>query len=291
MRVSDRLMFQRATASLSARTTTYQKALMRLADGRAIQKPSDDPVRFERARSADARGAALKALHNNASGVMENLSVADSALADLQNTLARAGEIATMAASDQNREHRTTFAIEIDALFGGAVAAANSKVGDAYIFAGARSDAPAFDENGTYQGSTQEVAVEVAPGLCAVHRFDGSSLLQVRGTSMFGLLDQLQAALRADDTVDLRRLVGEIEAATSDLGGAQIVVGTQGRRVAQAVASLEIAQNDTATVASHARDADIIEEASTLALSQRALEGLQQSLPAALDLGLLKVLR
>src|SRR5262249_12445904 len=138
-----------------------------LATGERVARPSDDPAawaagkRAEAARTLNAgRGEAL-------ARSQDRLTQMDGALAAIGDSLQRARELAVMASNaSMGPDGRTAIAGEVRGLRQSALAAANTRTADGeYIFSGSRSDQPAFDDTGVYQGDDLPLQIETQSGL------------------------------------------------------------------------------------------------------------------------------
>jgi flagellar hook-associated protein 3 FlgL len=95
------------------------------------------------------------------------LNNTDHALSQLVDVVNRAKEIAigqSSAASSTN-ESRLGVAEEVTQLFNQAVAIANTRIGDRYLFGGYKTQTPPVDQNGRYIGDEGQMMVEIAKGV------------------------------------------------------------------------------------------------------------------------------
>lgn len=291
MRVTDRIMYETTTLRMGQRSEEVQRAMDNISSGRSVNRPSDDPIRFERGRSADEDLTLLAAYGAVGEQAQGELDQVDQAFLQVQTTLARGLEISVTGASEQwAATSLDSMAVEVDGLFDHLVSMANSQAGGRYVFAGSLDSAPPFQPDGSYVGNNDSIEVEVAPGVRVDHRFDGQAIFNTSTGSLFEILDRLRVALRAGDTTTVQASVGELRTAIDEFGQQQAQVGAQEQRVSQALAYVEARSVDVEHAKSAALDTDVARAASQLALAQNGLEALQKLAPASLNMGLLRVL-
>ena len=291
MRVTDRIMFATTTLRMGQRSEGVQNSMDKISSGRAVSKASDDPIRFERGRSADEDLALLTAYRAVGEGVQGELDQADQSFQQVQNTLARGLEIAVTGASEQwDPANLASMAGEVDGLYNHLITMANTQASGRYIFAGSLDNAPPFQADGSYVGNNASIEVEVAPGVHVPHRFDGQAIFSTSTGSLFEVLDRLRTALSAGDTTTVQNSVGELRTAIDEFGQQQSRIGAQAQNVSQALSYVTARSIDVDRAKSSAIDTDLASEASHLALAQNALQALQKIAPMTFNMGLLKVL-
>lgn len=128
-----------------------------------IQKPSDDPLGSTEVLTFRSRKADSEQYYRNSLVAKTQLEYTENALNDLNDVLLRAKEI-TIAQSSEvfGEDARKSIAEEAKQLYLQALAIANKKLGNRYIFSGNKTLTKPFDENGTYQGDKGKIFLEVA---------------------------------------------------------------------------------------------------------------------------------
>ncbi len=135
---------------------------MRGSTLKRITKPSDDPVGnidllAIRSQNIDA-GQYLR----NVNFANTQLSFTENVLGELTDILLKAKELAVgQASSIYNVEIRSGVAKEIHQLREQALSIANKRMGNRYLFAGQKILTRPFDKEGSYQGDTSKMFVEV----------------------------------------------------------------------------------------------------------------------------------
>jgi flagellar hook-associated protein 3 FlgL len=173
MRVTGNSITNSLLSQLNALAARQSQLQNQAATGQRIQVPEDDPVGMSHALSLMAQNSQTGQYAQNISTLQNRASVAASALQALKQVSDRAGEIATQSDSMSSPQDLQARAVELRQLIQQAAQLANTQDGDQYVFAGSRSDQPAFtlttDSDGnvtavTYQGNTSVPEHEIAQG-------------------------------------------------------------------------------------------------------------------------------
>lgn len=294
MRVTDRMLYDRANRDGGAARTRLEQAISRAATGQRLVHPGDDPA-----------GAGLVTLHQaaavQAEGIMgavqlasDEIAAVDTALNDVSNALARARELAVQYASGAyTAEQRAMAAGEADALLKQMLASLNARVGSRYLMGGTLDGQPPFDAAGNYLGDANVRQVEVAPGVLqdASIRADVALKGVGGGTDVLGTLAALATALRTNDQAGVRALVTPLATSTDQVSMARAQAGNAMAAFDLAAAANRTARDEAVTRAAHLTDADVIEANSQLALAQRALEASLTATATGFRLTLLNYLK
>ena len=186
MRVTHRMIANTVIRNVNrnlAQMTRYQDML---SSGKAINKPSDDPVRIARIMGYQASLQQNKQHQRNIDAAMSWLDTTEDALSGMTDVLQRARELAASGADGKPPESRRAIAKEIDELVGVLVQLANTSFGGRHIFAGYQTTASPFSRDAflateptsvVYHGDRGEIRWEVAPGVEVKGNIDGEALL------------------------------------------------------------------------------------------------------------------
>ncbi len=214
MRVSDEMILRMLASHLSATQKTLFTIQKRIASGRTVEYPHEDPSAFEIIRILRGDRAAVAQYQRNLDAAEKELLTTDNILQNVVNLFHRAHELAvrsgdgTLAVAD-----RVAMGREVNHLLESLVALGNFSEGTLYRFGGLRSDTPPYratDTNGdglvdtvTYQGSLEVKPIEIGPGFYLPVTFPGShrdgenALFQTRATDLFLTLIALRDVLLA----------------------------------------------------------------------------------------------
>jgi flagellar hook-associated protein 3 FlgL len=124
----------------------------KLSSGKEVQYPSDDAVIATRASNISSRLRELEQFKRNIDHVNNFVQSYDTTLQELSNVYHRIRELMVRGANGTNTvDERNSIAAELKASKEHLIEIANTRVGDEYIFGGARSELRPVDENGNIQ--------------------------------------------------------------------------------------------------------------------------------------------
>jgi flagellar hook-associated protein 3 FlgL len=147
VRVGDNTNFDTVKDSIRRSKERMDNLQLQSSTLKKLNTPSDDPV------------GAMKVLEVRTDKVNNDQFQSNSHLAEafLNNS--------DHALSETSDESRLGVAEEIGQLFKQAVAAANTKIGERYLFGGYKTQKPPFDADGRYQGDDGQMMIEIAKGV------------------------------------------------------------------------------------------------------------------------------
>jgi flagellar hook-associated protein 3 FlgL len=181
--------------------------------GLKVERASDasgEWVRIERLRSRRSDAETYTANAERAVGVLDAV---DRALDDAGQEIKRAWELAVLSANETSgTNYQDAAAIELRSIRASMVSIANREFDGRSLFAGTAYDAPAFDDNGNYLGTTDVPTIRVSDNDVLAQGFDGSAVFQ--GTEdIFGLLSDVEAAMVANDADAIAGMLDRFERA------------------------------------------------------------------------------
>jgi flagellar hook-associated protein 3 FlgL len=225
MRITNNMVSDRVISDLQARYSQLANTQLQISTGRRVNAPSDDPTAAAQERLQLSQLAGIKSSQNSVASTQTWLNQSESSLSGVTDVLARAKEIATTGANGSySQSDRNALANEVDQLVQAAKESLNAKVGNDYIFSGAKTDtAPYTTATGdTYQGDTGAV---VRDGGASVTLQNNPSFVSTSGASetltagailgngsasgdgrVLDTLTQLAAHLRGGTASDLQAL-------------------------------------------------------------------------------------
>jgi flagellar hook-associated protein 3 FlgL len=295
MRVTDKMLFERAARDGGRARERLEQAISAASSGQRVVHPKDDPAAAALVTLERGRAARLDAIAETAARAADELQVADVALGEVENGVARARELAVqLSSAPYGATERAAGAAEVRNLLAAAIASLNVKAGGRHVF-GSRVDGGApFDGAGGFAGPTATRQVEVAPGVYqdASVRADAA----VKGAppgdvDVLGTLSTLAAALDANDPAAIQATLGALATGTEQLARARGEAGTAMAALDAAVAANRTARDGARGAVSRLADADPVESATALALAQRALDAALTATAKGFELTLLGKVR
>jgi len=219
MRVTGNSYQDALIQQLNLLTARQYRLQNQAATGQRIQSPDDDPAGLAQTLNLQSESSRVTQFTQNIGALQTRATSIYNALQGLKTISDRAGEIATSADGTKSPADLKVYAAEVTQLIHQAVQLMNSKDGGQSLFAGTRSDQPAFvettDANGnvtgvTYQGNTSVSENEIAENQTLSVDAPGennsgsgpSGLVSDNrhGADLFGHLIALQNHLLAGDT-------------------------------------------------------------------------------------------
>lgn len=163
MRVSDNNNYNLVHETITRAKSKMDNLQRQASTLKKINTPSDDPVGSSKILEIRTDKVNNEQFINNAKLGEAYLSNSETALSELNDIVIRAKEIAISQASGASANHDTQQAIseEVSQLYQSAIAAANRRIGDRYIFGGYKTDKPPVTPDGKYVGDEGSIMVEV----------------------------------------------------------------------------------------------------------------------------------
>jgi len=268
---------------------------VRLADGKRIRQPSDDPLgtldvlSFRRAKAITVSHAA------NADVGIRNMKLAENALTGMDEIVKRARVLVTSGANaPTSQDARNAMAAEIRTLRERLVGLANSQDGfGRYLFAGTEVTTKPFEEAGdppvlTYLGDDGKLLLDVGPGTV----MEGNLLLDQQVIAAHAALYDAEQRLLSGDVAGLSGVTLQL---LQDAGEAvNLLRGEVGQRQKQFESAQQVAQrrvDDFVKAISDKEDADMTQVVTDLTAAQAAYQATLASFAFVGQLSLLDYLR
>lgn len=284
-RVTDGFSNARLVSQITAGRQRISAAQERIATGKRINRPSDDPVgagAVVRLRSSEA---AIAQFQRNAGTATDALLAADGAIESYETTLDRARALLTQGGSDNtSAEGKKALASELDQLFAHTLGLANQKFGDRLLFGGTRQDAQPYDSNGVPAATptTQQLLQLDPDGAPIAIGVTAESVFADANGTIFTEFQNAAAALRGtgDPVADKAAILNSLDRITAlseQARTAHALVGNGQERVQALTDQLGQRSLVLAQAAEHTEGADFVEAALDLTASQQALDAILQA--------------
>jgi flagellar hook-associated protein 3 FlgL len=274
MRVTEGIRLGNITTTLGRISERQVEMARRASSGVRLDQASTDPIAAEQVSRIDSSLNQTQTLKKNNGFFKDAATTAESVLAQGMDTLARAREIAMQGANGSlNAENRAVLAKEVLGIRDQLLAFANTKGASGYLFSGHRTDVPAFDASGTYQGDQGVVQAEIAPGVTAdVNILGDSAFSPAGGVNVFAELATLANDLTSNNVSALSAHLTGIDTAFRQLSDARSQSGITMNRLDTAMASLDQTELSLKGTRSRLSDADAAETFSTLTQLDNTLQ-------------------
>lgn len=267
MRVTESMMRHQFLRALHSNTRRLSEIQEKLATGRDINNPSDDPVRLQQALIHRSTLNVFEQYKRNIEDAISWQDMTESALNQATNVIQRVKEVAmrglngTMSASD-----REAVAPEIEQLNDSLMQIANTKYADRYIFSGTATDQPTVnteDFSVATDANFEKIVYEIGPGVSVNVNVSADEAFGAskpdNSDSLFDTISKIAQALRNNDVDTLRENVDKLETGLDKVMAVRAEIGARTNRLQRALDRMgDDIVNFTEQLA-NAEDADIAE--------------------------------
>lgn len=258
MRVSESMIYDSASSSLSNELASLQSITEKVSSGKQLNRPSDNPADVQSSVGLNDTLAQLNQYVRNIDNATSKVSAMDTALSSAGDLIQRANELAVQGANGTlDAGDRQAIAAEVSQLTEALAQDANAQVGDEYIFGGFRVDRAPFQVTGpgqvsSYQGDHGVSIARIGPGATMQVGMAGDAVFQPAITA----LTQLQADLNSGQPVQ-QSTIGQISSALQTLVQAQATVGARENRLTDAKTTQQALITSNQALLSQLEDTDM----------------------------------
>ena len=296
MRISTGTIFDGLISDIRRNVEDLLEIQERLATGRKINRPSDDPVRVHRIIEYGETLSSMDQYMRNIDYAKDYLAVVDKVLGQATGILVRLKEIAvgqaTATATAQTREYA---AYEVGELYNQMVAIGNTRLGERYIFAGYLYTTQPFDTSGNYWGDTNETSLKIGAGNTFTYGFTGAKVFKGTGISggvdVFTIISDFKTALENNDLSGIQASIDDLEDALDQMNSIRSEVGARMHRLSSQREINEGVKLELEILLSGLRDADITEVATALARRETTLQALYRGASRIFELNIFNFIR
>jgi len=146
MRVSNKQMVSIVKSDLFRNAEQLLKAQERVATRKLINRPSDDPIGMGKVLDYRKTLSSIDQYNNNIVSAKNRTEFTDTLLENLHDLVDQAKRMVSEHSNQTDPELRQGAAQQVEGIYDQVLAIANTKYGDAYLFAGHQSDTQPFTE-------------------------------------------------------------------------------------------------------------------------------------------------
>lgn len=257
---------QETLLSMRHGMTGLAEAQRRVASGRRIHLPSDDPVGGAGVIRANRQLQALAQYGRNIDSAAVRLRAEEQALDAVTNLLTRARELGVGALSGSiSPEGVQSSRAEVDELLASVVQQANTRFGNGYLFGGTTPDIQPYAEGGTVAPGAQphgQHRVDIGSSTWFATNHDGQEVFE--DTGVFAALQALSAGMDSMDTAAIGDSLKQLDEAFTGVQRRLSEVGARTNRLEIARANVEALDLNLRVLRSDLQDAEIDEAVSDL---------------------------
>lgn len=277
MRITDRMVVNRTLRNLQQGRRRLGEAQTKVATGRRLLRPSDDPADVERAMMLASEIRTNDEQLSNMGMTRDWLHATDQAVTDLNDLLENARNLALTALNDTNGQlERESIAEQVGGMLEAAISVANSQSGEYYIFSGNKLRTKPFEIDNTntivYNGDNQTFEHYVEPGQRMPVNITGTSGNNGGILNALTSLQTLQQAIASGNRTQIENFVSTSDNIKADMNAIQSVVGARIQRVDNTSARLQQRQVDLRQLFSQLVDVDMAETIAEMTAEDRAYE-------------------
>lgn len=203
MRVADKMNHTQVISNLNKNRFELSKFQNQAALQKRITKPSDDPLGAARILESRTEMTGFQQFEKNIVSTKSFVEFSEQSLAEVNELLIRAKELAIQQASDgaSGPETRKMVAMEIKQIFEQMVNIGNRKFGDRYLFGGYKTLKAPFDMQGNYYGDDAEVEVPIDKDAKMVMNIPGSKVFLGKSINdPIGTTKEIDPSLEEDNS-------------------------------------------------------------------------------------------
>ena len=288
MRITSSMLIRNALQGMRARLADVSQAQTRATTLRKVNRMSDDPVAGAEVSRIDSSLRDVQQFRRNATSARTRLVSEDIVLSSMRKLVQQARTLAASVASlpdvDPDRQRALQ---QLGMLQDQLVALGNTRVGDEYLFGGAKTTTPPFLSDGTYVGDSSVRAVQLDQGVFVdtVHAGDhsiGGALLS---------LTSLEQSVATETEAQITASVTNLKAYEDQLLSDQSEVGVRLQVIADADSRLVQTSSATLTRRDALNAIDPAEALVTVQFAQNALERAYAVIGRVLKTNLMDYLR
>ncbi len=264
MRVTQSIIYDRFVYYLEGLNEGISKSLARIASGKKILRPSDDPAATVTLMQMKSEVSGLDEYKRNIERTRSWMRITETALKSMEDLLKRAEELAVEGGSDNTTpEARKALAAEVGELLDRAKQIANAKFGNFYVFSGYNVlTQPFIDSDNLYHGDDGIIRVNVGPGMTASMNIPGS--IFTNGVNIFQALEDLRDALESNDGDAARAQVDLIRSGYENITSVHAELGSMMRRLEISEKAISDRYEDLINILDKMESTDIAKETTTL---------------------------
>ena len=279
MRITENSTMKMVVAMLQQQQERVNTLSQQVSSGLRINQPSDDPVSAQQVLNLKGLMSATDQYSRNIQTGTTWLNQMDSTMGNMNNLLVRAKELATqMANASYSASDRQSAAVEVTQLRDQMISLGNTQIAGKYVFGGFVSDQPPFDATGNFNGTDDQVNIQVDQGSYVPINYSGGKLLRggtppgSSGTDVIGVLNNLVTSLSNNDVSGISTSITGLTSSLQQIQTGQGDVGARENRLQNADNILTSTKDYLTKAVSAKQDTDLTQVLSDLSKQQTAYQ-------------------
>jgi flagellar hook-associated protein 3 FlgL len=302
------LMTQRGVLSdLTDVANRLSDTQRKMASGKDITKPSDDPFRANRAMTIRSDLEGIAQYRRNIGEAQAWQDGTEAALSNMNDIVQRVRELTLQGSNDTiGPTERGAIAAEVDQLADALKQEANSQYAGRYVFAGTADQTRPYANNGpdAYQGNTGAIARSIGPGVSLQVNVTADQVLgsgqpvppaTTGDNKLLNVLRDISQHLRGGTTADINALRGadlkNLDTNLDGLSQIRATVGATTNRLETALGRFGQVEEATQQQLSNTEDADMAKVLTDFSMQQSVYQAALKSGANIVQASLLDFLR
>jgi flagellar hook-associated protein 3 FlgL len=234
MRVANNSLFNAVTNNIMRNQERFLKLGESISSGKRLHQLSSDPPALSQALRFRSSIASVTQYQQNIDRSHSWLNMSEISLAQVEDVLMRAKELAVSQSSGTaDTTSRAAAAVELDTLIQQTLQAGNAKLGNQFLFAGRKTNVEPFQANGAYQGDGGNIDVEIGQDNFMSINSRGDEVFRGVGgdVDVIGVLQTLKTSLETDDRGSVEGLLNPLDQSLNQIVTARSGVGAKMSRL------------------------------------------------------------
>ncbi len=259
VRITQGMLSRSVLSDIQDVSARLEQTRRKLASGKALERPSDDPFGVSRSLTFRDELAANRQYQRSIDEAHGWQSVADTALQSVGDSVLRARELAVQAANGSaSAGDRATIAAEVEQLLASTKSDANVQYAGRFVFSGSATlTRPYTTADDAYHGDAAAVYREIGPGVQIAVNTPGSAVIGDGSSGVIQALRGLLTHLQTNDVAGIGSDIGTLDAAHAAVVSARADIGARSNRLDAASARLSQLEETTSSLLSKIEDADM----------------------------------
>ncbi len=295
MRVTDSLKYETFTRNLSKIKGLVDTIQTKIASGKKVLSPSDDPVAFSSGIGLEVEKK-MNLQYERALNKLKTLGgFYDTAITGIHDLLTKAKEIAiTQASSTMDAATRKSSAEQIKGIIEQLVTIGNTKLGNTYIFGGEKTDLAPFTLNDdftvTYTGTVDVSSVFIDRATKEESGISGSRVF-ISDTNIFTVLKDLKDALEENNVEGIKSSLDGLNASLEKTETNLSYIGTYASRIEDYISYKETRNLNIEEVISSMLDIDITQAVTEFNVLTNVYQAMLYSMAKIQEMNVLNYLK
>jgi flagellar hook-associated protein 3 FlgL len=296
MRITFAHSYDKTIRDINNKKHSLDRLTTMASSGRRMLNPSDDPIAWSQSMNVKNSIREIETYNSNLEFSLGWNRATEDALNAMSDVMLRARDAATAFVSANNPGEQQALAQTLDQAIEEAVALANSRYGDEYLFGGKNSTSIPFDSTDLtqYHGNTNALEVRTGANQRQVVNIDGLKTFFTDSTdpssSMLQTLVAVKTAINAGDTDTVQSRLQDLDAGYDHLTAMGTLVGTRLAKMEHHQTTLSNLKLQDQTKLSELEDADLVDVLTRLQQQRTALEAALRVTSTMDDLNLSKLI-